>query len=351
MQGRFILGMLFFIANTWCMEPEIAVKKSLVLKIMTYNTCNFYGMANKEEAAHITWDQRKDRICALILDEKPDIIGVQELRDDNGRSTIKDLWMRLGDYGYDIIHYYHNPSPVSYMSVIIYNKDKLALHKQDRCWLSDTPKILSDIKENGQCNAVAMATFYAKVSVLWRNQNKISLNYACPIHVVNVHNSKEHFLKMRTNRILVDEVKKYTQGSKGIVVITGDFNTLVEFDEKSLRELAILKEDGYVELLKSPLQTKDGVRVSGTFVGYSTDKYRKIPGMLGGQLDHIFLKKLSDDVAYESQSYVNMQRYNDNDNFNATTEGELLAGLDDIEDRDEFPSDHIPGIVDLKLYF
>jgi mRNA deadenylase 3'-5' endonuclease subunit Ccr4 len=325
-------------------------EQSLQLKIMTYNVCNFYGMAKKPEASHLTWEKRKDRIFTLILDEKPDIIGFQELRDDNGKSTIKDLWVGLGDHDYDIVTYKNNPSPDSYINVIAYNKKKLGLGRNQRCWLSNTPSILSDLVDNGWCNTVLMVTLYPIIIKEKERQDRVWFDYDHPVHVANVHNSVNHNTKMKTNKILVNEINKHTWLDKGIILLTGDFNTLVDYDEKTLKELDILKNDGYIELLNN-LKTKEGVRVSGTFLGYSYDRYKKIPGMLDGQLDHIFLKKLSSTIDYESTSYVNIKRYNDNDNTNATTEKELLAGVDGQENRDEFPSDHIPGIVDLKLFF
>ena len=68
-------------------------------------------------------------------------------------------------------------------------------------------------------------------------------------------------------------------------------------------------------------------------------------------MDHIFIKTNSPDISYTSESYVNVKRYNGNDNPFARTEGELLAGLDGKGNRDEFPSDHIPGIAVLKVLF
>jgi mRNA deadenylase 3'-5' endonuclease subunit Ccr4 len=344
----FSLIILFFITNLFGMEN---VQEPFKLKVMTYNLCNFWGMANKPETAHLTWKKRKDRIFQLILDEKPDIIGLQEIRDDNGKSTIKGLWKGLSDHGYEIMYQKHNPSPGAYINVIVYNSKKLVLGAQSNWWLSDTPKVYSDF-ENGWGNAVLMASLYPIVIKKGQNYNMPSHDYSCPIHVVNVHNSLKHELKLKTNKILVDQITLHTKridaetkAGNGIIIITGDFNTIPSHDIE--KELAILKNDGYQEILND-LKTKDGVSISGTFIGYSSDKYQCPKGELSGQLDHIFLKTYPG-VLYTSQSYVNLKRYNGNDNSNATTQAELLEGLDGKENRDEFPSDHIPGIVELEL--
>jgi len=340
MLGRSMFVTVFFITSLFGMENP---KGSFEFSIMTYNVCNFYGMANSLEASHITWEKRKERIFTLILDEKPDLIGFQELRDDNGKSTIKDLWNGLGGDGYEIIHYKYDSSPSSYMNAIAYNSKKFMLRETYNWWLSSSPYVCSRIIEKERPRRVLMLSLYPI-------KNECEIDYHCPIHIANVHNSVNHEIKMEINRILVEEIDFRTSLNSGIVILTGDFNTLINDSQKTANELAVLNKAGYKELLKT-LVTKNGIPVSGTFSGYSCDRYKIKKDTLGGQLDHIFLKTISPDISYTSKSHVNVKRYNGNDNGNARTEAELLAGLDGKGDRDEFPSDHIPGIVALKVLF
>lgn len=341
MLGRSIFVIMFFITSLFGMENP---KESLEFSIMTYNVCNFYGMAESLDASHITWEKRKERIFTLILDEKPDLIGFQELRDDNGKSTIKDLWNGLGDDGYEIIHYRYDSSPSSYMNAIAYNSKKFMLRDAHNWWLSSSPYVCSRITEKERPRRALMLSLYPI-------KNESEIDYSCPIYIANVHNSINHEIKMETNRILVEQIDFHISSLKtGIVIVTGDFNTLINDSQKTINELAVLHRAGYKELLKT-LVTKNGIPVSGTFNGYSCDRYKIKEDTLGGQLDHIFLKVISPDISYESKSHVNVKRYNGNDNENARTEVELLAGIDGKKNRDEFPSDHIPGIAVLKVFF
>ncbi len=331
------------------MDSVIKPEESLKLRIMTYNTCNFWGMADKAETAHLTWDARKDRIIRLILDEKPDIVGFQELRDDNEKSTLKDLWLGLADHGYRIESVKHNPSPGSYINVIAYNSNKLMSDNVHRWWLSETPDKCSDSWGNGWGNAALMVSLYPIIKQKKGNFDVSFPDYTRPVHVANVHNGLKHQEKMKTNIVLVNEIDRRTQGSKGVVILTGDFNSFPEPERGGAIELAILKDAGYSELLND-LKTKNGIAISGTFIGYSSDRFQCPTGTLSGQLDHIFLKNLSN-VAFGSKSYVNMKKYNGKDKEDATTQAELLMGPDGKEVRDEFPSDHVPGIVDLEILF
>lgn len=344
----FILAVMIFSTNLLSME-EIKKLQSK-LKIMTYNVCNFYNMESTLEAVHLLWNKRKDRIFDLILDEKPDIIGFQELRNVGNKSIIKDLWNGLSDDGYEIAYFKHNASINSYMNVIAYNAKKFALHETYHWWLSDTPYVLSDINENGWGNVALMLLLFPIMKQKKGDYNVFVYDYTCPIYVANVHNSLKHDIKLKTNSILIEEINKRTLCKHGIVILTGDFNTIDQ--QRSSKELAILENDGYKELLTN-LRTKSNIKVSGTFIGYSFDKFKAKPGKLSGQLDHIFLKilPLSRISYYTAHSYVNVKRYNGNDNQRAITEKMLLEGRDGKENRDEFPSDHVPGIVELTLFF
>jgi len=271
------------------------------------------------------------------------------LRDDNGKSTVKDLWVGLADHGYRIESVKHNPSPGSYINVIAYNSNKFASGNIQHWWLSETPHRLSDTWGNGWGNAALMVSLYPIIKQKIGNFDIPVHDYTRPIHVANVHNGLKHEEKMKTNTVLVNEIDKRVQGSNGIVILTGDFNIFPEPERGGVVELAILKDAGYSELLND-LKTKKGIPISGTFLGYSSDRFQCPVGKLSGQLDHIFLKNLSN-VVYGSQSYVNMKKYNNRDNDNATTQAELLMGPDGKEVRDEFPSDHVPGIVELEILF
>ena len=62
---HFIFVVLFFSVNLFGMEATKV--QPFEFSVMTYNVCNFYGMANSLEASHITWEKRKERILPAQL--------------------------------------------------------------------------------------------------------------------------------------------------------------------------------------------------------------------------------------------------------------------------------------------
>jgi endonuclease/exonuclease/phosphatase family metal-dependent hydrolase len=326
-------------------EISTALTTALAFRVMTANVCHPAEIQRDPELCKkFAWSTRKDRIFKQILDESPDVIGFQEVRNEQGGSAVADIWTGLGKYGYEVVSFRNNPSDLSFIPTIAYKTSKFFSDSNHRWWVSSTPDRFSDDWGNGWGRVSLMLTLYPLTVKKIRGQDVPSPDYdQSPVHIVNIHNGLKHPERMQANRILVEQVEKLT-GKTGTVVVTGDFNCFP--DDGGEEEIKVLKDAGYREALDD-LKTADGVKVSGTFIGYSYDRFRSPKGKLGTQLDHIFVK--SNDRVVSSSSHVNLKKYDGREESHAKTETELLVGPDGVETRDEFCSDHAAGIVDFVL--
>lgn len=289
----------------------------------------------------------------VIEDEKPDIIGLQEVRNEKGVHAVAELWKSLAPLGYELIIFRNNPSDGAFINVIAYNKKKLAFDNMHRWWASETPEKFSDSWGNGWGRVSLMATFYPIVSKDVRGQQVTSPDYRHPaIHVVNVHRGLKHLEKINAHRVDVEQVERRINKDNSIVIIGGDFNTFP--DDNGPQEMQLLEDAGYTDLLT--LKTKDGIPVSGTFVGYLYDKFKSARGTLGNKLDHITCKSFGNAYKLAYYSYVNAKKYKGTPEVQATCESDFLKcdrsssvpQATSEEDRD-FPSDHLPGMVHIAV--
>lgn len=334
----------------------------LSLKIMSYNVCHSDKVARDP---YLCWESRKDRIFKLILDEFPDIICFQEMRNTKEGCVMADLWINLGNNGYDIISLRNNPSAGSFINVIAYKMSVLSLDKVYRWWASEkSPYQLSDDWGKGWGRLTLMAKFYPlidkeidKTEVKWPDFDKE------PLYVVNLHNGLDVKERCKANENTVNRIKQQVKKT-GHVFVCGDYNNFPE--DEGEKELNFFKDANYEEI-SSPLTTKEGIPVAGTFIGFSNDSYQiKNPGTFGAQLDHIFYKHFPTTVVNKSmfKCYVNAKKYFDNPANRAPSEEKLLPNSKDkkvlVERdflythtgeslRDKFPSDHLPLIVEVDL--
>ena len=325
-------------------------QQSLSYRIMTDNVCYPVDIfQNPTIFAKFAWSKRKDRIFKQIIDERPDIIGFQETRNEKGRSIVAEMFEGLGQHGYDFTHFKTSPHESAWINIIGYNTKRLALDKTHRWWVSETPDKFSDSWGNGWGRVALMATLYPIVVTTLKDKELPLPDYTKPpIHAVNVHHGLRHLERMHANRLLTEQIKEHAGKTGGIAVITGDFN---DFDEYGgAEERQVLKDNGFTDALND-LRTAEGIKVSGTTTVYSYDTFQPPKGKLGQQIDHIYVKSLSAGLAYKSTSHVNLKKYDGKDaDRKATCEAELLLNAEGVESRDEFCSDHAAGIVDLEIF-
>lgn len=325
------------------LEEDEKIKNTAV-RIMSYNVCHPVEIQKNEDLfKRFSWDSRKERVFKLILDESPDVVCFQEIRNEKDGNSVADIWNALGKQGYDVISFRNNPSSLSFVNVIAYKTSKLALDKTYRWWASNTPDQFSDSWGNGWGRVTLMAKFYPVT--------KNAKNVECPdfeaepIYVANLHNGLKHVERLNANINTVKQIDQLVQ--RGHVFVCGDYNSFP--DDGGGEELKIFENAHFKDLSKN-LKTAEGVAVSGSFIGFSYDKYRSPEGTFGSQLDHIFYKCFtnSNKQQYKFDCHVNVQKYNDRLEIQAKTERDLLIGQNGKETRDDFPSDHLPLIVDAQ---
>lgn len=328
-----------------------AQSKAFEFTYMTFNTCESVEFHNDATLYQkYGWINRLPRIIKVIADEKPDIIGFQEIRNAKGVKAFIELSKALAPYDYELVHFKTNPSDRAAINVIAYNPKKLVLDNVQRWWASETPDRFSDSWGNGWGRLSLMATFYPITTQEIRKQQVVSPDYGFPaIHVVNVHRGLGHCEKIHSNLVDIEQIAKRVGSQNSIVFIGGDFNTFP--DDCGPQEMQVLQKAGYVDILS--LKTETGIPVSGTFVGYSYNKYKSKPGTLGNQLDHIMCQQFGTPThALAYFSYVNPKKYRDHvekSEAEAKEEADFLKSATSKEEDRDFPSDHLPGIAHIVL--
>lgn len=215
-----------FAAQLSDQEKKEVFDKTNAFRVMTYNVCNMVGIYKKPELRErFAWSVRKNRIFKQIIDESPDIIGFQEIRNEPEGSVLADLWQGLGSHGYEFITFRNNPSDLSLFNTIGYKFKKFALDKINRWWASETPDKFSDSWGNGYGRVALMATFFPTKKVAVGKDETLAPNYdQLPIHMVNVHHGMKHDERLNSNKVLVNQVAERSGNKSCVVVVTGDFN-------------------------------------------------------------------------------------------------------------------------------
>jgi endonuclease/exonuclease/phosphatase family metal-dependent hydrolase len=203
------------------------------LRVMSFNIRIFTN--NDKGDKH--WDKRKGAIVAMIAEQKPTVIGVQE------SNKYEQQQMYLADNtGYDCISVGRESGGIGKDDEavpIYYDTKKVVLNDWGYFWLSDTPQKTSHI-EGSMFRVVTWGCFTDKQN-LYR------------FYVVNVHldNSNDQVRKKQAELLM----KIFGDiNTKGLPVISvGDFNTV----DKEV--LSPITNDGYKDArLEAPV-TDDGI--------------------------------------------------------------------------------------------
>ena len=119
-------------------EPTSKYKKHAgegEIKIMSFNV-RTSGM-DKDTPNH--WDNRKEAVLALIKDQMPDIMGVQEATFTSQWLWLKDQLKSLGYDGYGVNRQTGKESGAGECPGILYNRNVIKKIEVGTFWLSETP--------------------------------------------------------------------------------------------------------------------------------------------------------------------------------------------------------------------
>lgn len=303
-----------------------------VLKVMTYNV----DAAHREEQFENTkWIKRAPRVKKLIDEVKGDIVCLQEMREILGAPTVSRF---LGDFDqYRYVIAYRNPSIASptapletaFAQATLYDPKKLFPLQSFPKWLSDTPDVVSDTwaanKDKARGSIVLCTQF------VLCHQGRV-VKDTSPFWVFNVHFDIDEEVKTKSSYKLLEIIRIVTNGQPYLVC--GDFNFF------PCNFISTAQGDKQREILTSEMAdlgkdalTLSGKKLEGTFIGYEHDRFKADLKEIITRADHIFGSKTVEKVGFSIL-------------YNKTM---LDEEPQELTTRD-YPSDHLPLIVRVKLF-
>ena len=219
------------------------------MKVVTFNIRGDFGVDGKNDFCH-----RKPLILDKLSQEKPDIIGFQEVLPHVA------VWMRQALPEYDVVGCGREEDLTGEQMTVLFRRDKFQLISMHTFWLSPTPNVPgSRYAEQSRCPRTATEL------VLRENETGKVLR------VVNTHLDHEGSL---ARQLGLSQVLRHLETPDFFphapVILMGDFNANTD----SLEFQVFDHHPGYTNA------TKD---MGVTFHGFMT------PNTLG-QIDYIFIK-------------------------------------------------------------
>ncbi|MHC1707078.1 MAG: endonuclease/exonuclease/phosphatase family protein [Bacteroidales bacterium] len=226
------------------------------LIIMTYNI----RYANPGDGPNI-WDKRKDKLCSLILEEKPDLLGVQEAL----AVQMRDLDSLLPGYDYAGVGRDDGKEQGEYAPVF-YKSSRFQYIDGGNFWLSDTPEVPGSMGWDAACTRIVT---WVKLRDKTNDQTMVHFNTHFDHVGVRARKQSARLLRHKIRSI----------AGKLPVIVSGDFNC-----EPASKPMAIL--------LKGKPRLKDSrscaLSKNGPAYTYSTFD---VNGEHGGIIDHILTSK------------------------------------------------------------
>jgi endonuclease/exonuclease/phosphatase family metal-dependent hydrolase len=285
---RFLLTSFALFLVTSCFLAVYA--QSASIKVLTYNI----RFANPADAPN-TWQLRKENVFSLIESASPDVFGLQEALKEQVLDTERAFpgFSRAGvgrDDGKEAGEY----------SPVFFNSTKFTLLDSGTFWLSQTPLVAGSRGWDAACNrVVTWVKLKEKVS------DKTFLVFCTHFdHMGDI-------ARRNSAKLLLYSVDSLSGGNPAIVV--GDFNATPESEPYKL----ITDKSDSLHLNDSRLLSRKTNGPAYTYTGF------KVGGLMGEQIDYIFVKGIKNIVSYS---------VNDSNN------GEF------------YPSDHLPVSAEVELF-
>lgn len=274
------------------------------------------GEKNADKYPAYSWNNREDRVIALVEEVNADIVCLQELRELPNTKPVEEFLFRLTKFGYRYVIQAPNPGSMAFAQVILWKKDKFFMDKMETKWLSSTPDVVSDDwNERRKFGHVLVGVRLTPV------QGDKVISNAKPLFVFNTHFSMEEPFKTKA----AENIVKMMNSISDNYILAGDFNFFPD----------PLPGDKQRELITQHLtdcglgaKSLGGKELKGTFVGIETDAFKApLPDLNNSRLDHVFCTK--------NLKVQNCVLY---------TKTMLQPEPEELTSR-EFPSDHLPLVV------
>ena len=226
---RFVFGLFAFAALASAADS---------LRVMTFNV----RYPSKDDGENI-WEKRKDILIGAIRDQRPDVMGTQELFHLQGEYIVE----RLPEYAWFGLSRRGNKED-EHMGVF-YRKDRLRPVTSGNYWLSETPDTPGSIAWN--MSLPRMVT-WAEFEDLQTRKH---------FHYVNTHfahRREDNEARTQSARLIASRLRALPQSTT--VVMTGDFNT--DAGSEPYRALTEILTDAWTAVPKP-------AGPAGTFHGFS----------------------------------------------------------------------------------
>jgi endonuclease/exonuclease/phosphatase family metal-dependent hydrolase len=265
----------FFLLNASALAQTKAV-------VMTYNI-----RLNVKSDGENWWENRKDKVAALMNYYEADFIGAQEVQHEQLEYLLKTLphYSSIG-VGRD------DGKTAGEYSCILYNNQKYKLVQQSTFWLSQTPEKVS-MGWNAVCNRVCTYGLFEHIKTkkkLW---------------VFNTHfDHVGDTARIESAKLIMKRIKELTVKQNYPVVFTGDLNAQVT--------------DAPVQYISQHLNNARMISAMAPYGPEATWNAFKFEVVPKGWIDYVFVFKS-----------ISVQKY---------------AVITDSYDK-KYPSDHFPVLV------
>lgn len=280
-----------------------------VLRVITYNIRGDCAIDYKHGNS---WSLRKDKINALLQRYHPDLLGLQEV----STSYMPDLLSIFYNYhsiAFDVSEKYKDV-------VLLVHKERFDIQKKYYFWISQ-----KQIDKNPHLTIVAQ---------LFDRYSKQTFFVFCTHFDSGAERGVE--LRIQNALNLIKEQGKISENAP--LIVMGDFNLIMT------TPLAIKKNNEVYRMLTKKGDLRDVRDISmsnnygpdGTWIGWRYDNFAALKGTVGERLDHVFVRKF--EVLQEGVLNLKI----------SSMGNQMLSTLDNDFNKIEYPSDHLPVIVDLK---
>lgn len=196
------------------------------------------------------WHYRASRTLQKIREESPDVIGFQEVRDEN----IPQIKAALPEYTF--IGYGRDAHFFGESTRIAFKSDLFQLQAMDQFWLSDTPRVPATRFENqSSCNRICN---WVKLMHLPTQKRFYFMN----THLDHIGDEA----KMKGLQLVINMAKKIQAEENLPLFIVGDFNF-----QPDDAPYALIKENGLNDLTEG---------FAPTYHGFGADRAEKIDYIL-----------------------------------------------------------------------
>lgn len=228
------------------------------IKVMTFNI-----RVDTPEDSVFAWSNRVSQVCNFIKNEKPDILGMQEVL-FNQYHILDSALTEYSSVGIGR----DDGAKLGEMNPVFFKKEKFDMVRTITFWLSETPAIPGSLGWGSSLPRI----------VTWMELvDKINHNHFFFFNTHFAHDSDS--ARISSSKILLKETGKISEGFP--FIITGDFNMLPAHEGYSI----LTGPDESVPALKDTYFISER-KPSGP--SYTYNGFSDRPG--SGRIDYIFVK-------------------------------------------------------------